>query len=113
MWMKLMVMVLCAGVVGGLLLGLRHRRLYLMHEMTRMHEQMEQDRKTIWQHQVTISEATTPQRLAEAVRERKLDLEPATAKAHHLLSPWHSDLQTTAVFAPSSWNPSTEAGNVR
>lgn len=76
MFAKLLTLILAVCVVGGVLLDLRHRRLYLMHDMTRMHHVIDQDRKTIWNEQVHVAYQFSPEQLRESLTEQDLPLIP-------------------------------------
>ena len=76
MFHKLLILVLVVCVVCGVLLGLRHRRLHLMHQMTQLHDQMDEDRKDIWQSQVAVSRHLGPAELRQAIAQAGLELTP-------------------------------------
>lgn len=76
MFVKLLVLILSICIVAGVLLDLRHRRLYLMHDMTRMHTEMDQDRKAIWDNQVHVSYQFVPDRLRASLAEHDLPMVP-------------------------------------
>lgn len=75
---KMITVVVFAAAVGAVLLGLRQQRLQLMHEMTRMHAQMNGSRQDTWDLQVKIAERTQPTELREAITRLNLELEPIT-----------------------------------
>lgn len=80
MFVKLLTLILAICIVSGLLLDLRHRRLYLMHDMTRMHARMDQDRKAIWDSQVHVSYQFVPDRLRASLTEHDLPMVPRTVE---------------------------------
>lgn len=75
---KMIMVVVFAAAVGAVLLGLRQQRLQLMHEMARMHAQMNRSRQDTWDLQVKIAEGTQPGELREAIARSNLELEPIT-----------------------------------
>ncbi len=75
---KMITVVVFAAAVGAVLLGLRQQRLQLMHEMARMHTQMNHSRQDTWDLQVKIAERTQPTELREAIARLNLELEPIT-----------------------------------
>ena len=75
---KMITVVVFAAAVGAVLLGLRQQRLQLMHEMARMHAQMNRNRQDTWDLQVKIAEKTQPTELREAIARLNLELEPIT-----------------------------------
>ncbi|WP_432799411.1 hypothetical protein [Poriferisphaera sp. WC338] len=78
MFSRLLVAIICAAAIGIGLLALRQQRLEMMHEMTRLHSEMDVIRRDIWEKQVKIAEKTDPQSLKEASARANLVLEPAT-----------------------------------
>lgn len=77
MFLKALVAILGMAVIGIVLLGYRQQRFEVMHEMTRIHSQMNDSRQTIWETQSKIAGRLQPQRLAAAIDRAKLALEPA------------------------------------
>ena len=71
----LVTIVLGVGIAVGLL-ALRQEELELMHEMTKMHKQIDETRREIWDIQVKIAEESTPRELQDAMREANMELRP-------------------------------------
>ncbi len=70
-------------IVLGLLIGLvllnqRHRRVDAMHDMMKMHRDMNRTRQAIWAHQAAIADRIHPAELEKAVERAGLKLEPIT-----------------------------------
>ena len=76
MYGKLLTFMGCLIAIGGTLLGMRQYRQSLRHDMTRMHAEMNEARKDIWDLHVRISERIEPKRLQETIAETDLKLEP-------------------------------------
>ncbi|MEX0655683.1 MAG: hypothetical protein WD534_16420 [Phycisphaeraceae bacterium] len=81
MYPKLFVAIVFAVVIGAVLLGMRQQRLEAMHEMVRMHREMDAIRQQTWDLQVRIAGELEPELLREAVERANLTLEPATPPA--------------------------------
>jgi hypothetical protein len=76
MFAKLLITVLFATAIGAALLGLRQQRMENMHEITRLHNQMDQLRRQTWDLQVRIAAGITPQALEQAVDRGDWLMEP-------------------------------------
>jgi len=68
-------------VIGGTLLAFRQHRQMLRHEMTRMHQQMNDTRHAVWDRHVRIAERIEPKRLKQLIEQAELDLEPIEPQA--------------------------------
>lgn len=75
---KYITIIVLGLLVGVVLLNQRHQRIDAMHDMTRMHRQMNRTRQAIWTHQAHIAERIQPQNLQTAVERAGLELEPIT-----------------------------------
>lgn len=73
---KLVVIVLFVTAVAAVLLGYRQQRLRMMHDIARMHTQMDHARKDMWSAQVRIAGKLEPRQLQKSIERAKLDLEP-------------------------------------
>jgi hypothetical protein len=80
MYVKLLVMIASATLVGAGLLHLRQQRFDAMHEMASLHQQMNEDRMVLWQWQARIARAAEPPVLISAIARAQLELEPATPR---------------------------------
>ena len=78
MMLRLVMVVVAAAAIGAVVLGLRQQRLQLMHEITKMHGQMNRQRHDIWDLQIRIADRLEPERLRHAVAGADLDVEPIT-----------------------------------
>lgn len=81
MFAKLLTALVLAVIVGAAVFNLRQQRLELMHEITVLHRQMNQDRQATWDTQVRIASQTNPQALRDALTRAGLTMEPAVT--HH------------------------------
>lgn len=81
MFPKLFVAIVFAAAVGAALLGLRQHRLELMHDMVRVHREMDAVRQQTWDVQVRIAEQLEPEALRQAIEQADLSLEPAAPPA--------------------------------
>ncbi|MFA9478355.1 hypothetical protein ACERK3_08605 [Phycisphaerales bacterium AB-hyl4] len=81
MFPKLFVAIVFAAAIGAVLLGLRQHRLEMMHDMVRVHREMDAVRQQTWDLQVRIAERLEPEALRDAVERADLSLEPAVPPA--------------------------------
>ncbi|BAM04308.1 hypothetical protein [Phycisphaera mikurensis] len=58
--MRLLVLVLALGLIASAVLELRQRRLERLHAMAVLHMDMDRHRRTAWDLQHRVSEATSP-----------------------------------------------------
>ena len=75
---KLLTLIVFIIAIGAALLGMRQYRLNIQGDMTRLHHEMNQSRKELWDMQVRIARQTEPQALRQAVQRAQLELEPIT-----------------------------------
>lgn len=85
MFAKLLTALVLAVLVGAAIFNLRQQRLELMHEITVLHRQMNQDRQATWDTQVRIASQTNPQALQDALTRAGLTMEPAVT--YHAIDP--------------------------
>jgi hypothetical protein len=79
MFLKSLTVILFAAAIAMSLIYLRHQRLEMMNEMTRLHSQMNHSRQDVWDLQERIATKSQPAGLAAAITRTKLQLEPLTA----------------------------------
>ena len=79
MFPRLLLAIVCIGVLGAALLSMRQERLAMMHEMASLHAAIDRDRKATWRAQSVIAEATHPAALREALGRRVLVTVPLPA----------------------------------
>ena len=80
MFTKLLTALVFAVVIGACVFNLRQQRLELMHEVTDLHRQMNNDRQATWDTQVRIAERTQPEVLREALVRAGMEMEPAVTQ---------------------------------
>jgi len=80
MFAKLLTALVLAVIVGAAVFNLRQQRLELMHEITVLHRQMDQDRQATWDTQVRIASRTSPDALHEALSRTGMTMEPAVTR---------------------------------
>ena len=78
MYLKALAIIIFAAAIAMALVTLRHQRLEMMNEMTRLHSQMNRSRQGVWDYQVRIAGKSDPIALAQAIQRAKLNLEPMT-----------------------------------
>lgn len=76
MFPKLLIAVALCVAVAAALLSLRQQRLQTMHEIARLHEQMDAARQRTWDLQVRIAQQLEPGALQAALKRASLELEP-------------------------------------
>ncbi len=72
---KVLICVLSVFAIGVGLLQLRQQRLNLSYQNTRMHNQIEARQSTLWNQQLRIAAATSPNAIQQTVGDRQLDME--------------------------------------
>lgn len=80
MFAKLLTALVLAVIVGAAVFNLRQQRLELMHEITVLHRQMNQDRQATWDSQVRIAGRTGPGALHDAMERTGVLMEPAVTQ---------------------------------
>src|SRR5689334_17146010 len=81
MFIKGLAVIIFVVGIAVVLLGMRQERLASMHEMARLHAQMNRSRQAMWDRQVRVADKTEPKKLTQALERAKLRLEPATPGA--------------------------------
>jgi hypothetical protein len=99
MFLKCTIVIICLTLLSAALLELRHRRLELVYQMTTLHGEMDQARKSMWDTQTRIARLLQPGNLEEAIKQADLKLEPVEI----------SPDQTPNTQDPSSANSSGQA----
>jgi len=75
---KLLTLIVFATIVAATLLQMRQQRFEAMHEMATLHQQMDTQRKSMWNLQAEIADAARPPTLLNAIERTELALEPVT-----------------------------------
>ena len=75
---KLSFLILFTTVVAAVLLEMRQERFEAMHQMATLHQQMDQQRQSMWKLQTRIADAADPPALLHAIERTELALEPVT-----------------------------------
>ncbi len=81
MYFKAIVMIVFVAGLGAGMLSLRQSRWQLRHETARMHQQIEQNRRTTWGSQAKVAAELHTDRLAHKIAVAQIDLEPITASS--------------------------------
>lgn len=63
LFLKGLVLITFAVVVAAVMLSFRYQRMVVVNELTLLHQQIDEDRQTIWAKQVNIAEETKPTKL--------------------------------------------------
>jgi hypothetical protein len=71
---KLLICLLCAGVIAGITLELRQQKLELSCRANGLHHEIEESKAKLWDEQVQIAVYTAPNAIAKTVGDRKLDM---------------------------------------
>jgi len=120
MFSKAILVIIIITAVALLLLGLRHQRLAMMNEMTRLHRSIDQQRREVWRYQGQIARRTTPAVLVQKLSDAQLDVAPATpailipeppktAVAVRVPSPAGRAVSSTAVTSRRPATPTRQA----
>jgi len=96
MFAKLLTALVLAVLVGAAIFNLRQQRLELMHEITVLNRQMNQDRQATWDTQVRIANRTNPKALHEALARTGLTMEPAVTR--HEIDPHSAESHVEASY---------------
>ncbi len=73
---KLLLCLLVFVATAVCLVQLRQQRLELNHECNQLHDTIESRQSRLWNQQLQIAAATTPQKIARQVENQHLRLEP-------------------------------------
>ena len=73
---KLLLCLLCSGVIAVVTLELRQQKLELSCRANSLHDQIEQSKAKLWDQQVQIAVYTAPNAIAKTVGDHKLDMVP-------------------------------------
>lgn len=76
MFAKLLVILIVAIAIGGVVLSQRNRRLATMHEMARLHVEIDRTRRETWDLQVRIAQETDSDTLRSAIERTGVAIEP-------------------------------------
>ena len=90
MYAKLWVVVTSLAAISVALLGLRQKRLEVMHEIAVLNRQMNSDRQQMWDLQVRVAQDVSPPRLETAIDRCGLLLEtPGQDEQPFMTAQWH------------------------
>jgi len=78
--LKLLFCLLCAVLLGIVMLLLRQEQLTLRHQAAELHARIERQQSRLWSQQLQIAAYTAPNAIAATVGD-DLDLEPAARLA--------------------------------
>lgn len=73
---RLLLTLVGLSVIGSAMLELRRQRIEQLHAITELHRQIDADRKATWDLQHRIVQATSPDRLAEALEQTDIQTQP-------------------------------------
>ncbi|MBV8781177.1 MAG: hypothetical protein JO353_07245 [Phycisphaerae bacterium] len=74
--LKLLLCLFSSALIAAVTLQLRHQKLMLSADASRLHNQIEQRQATLWDQQVQIAVYTAPNAIERTVGDRKLDMVP-------------------------------------
>jgi hypothetical protein len=99
MFAKLLAIILAVGVIGCALLVNRQKRIEAAHELTRLHQRLQQHERTLWDLKARIAQRCRP----EEIRLAQQQLEGEwTAYIPELLSRQDRDDQARAQTDPAA-----------
>ena len=75
MFLRSVMLIFLASLMGVVLLNLRQQRIDAMHEMVALHREIRRSREAVWATQVQIAEHIAPSQLHEAIARSALELE--------------------------------------
>ncbi len=75
---KLITAIVALTIIASVTLAQRHQRLEVMHEMARLHGEINHRRMETWDLQVRIAQRTVPATLRDAIDRTGLVVEPIT-----------------------------------
>ena len=76
MFPRLLTAILALALLGSAVLELRRQRLEMLHAMAELHRKIDASRKTTWDTQHRIVEATRPDVLRERLERLGVEMEP-------------------------------------
>lgn len=81
MYPKAAVLLLALFVIGASALAVRQRRLQYAHQITRLHHQIDDTRRSIWMLQSLVAQQLQPLRLRRDVETKLAVVEPLSPLA--------------------------------
>ena len=79
MYLKAVAMIVFVTALGAGMLSLRQQRWEVKHDVTHMHKQIEQCRRSTWESQVRVAGELRPEKLEHRIAVAQIDMEPITA----------------------------------
>lgn len=73
---KLLICIVCAGLLAATMLQLRQQRLETAHQLNKLHDEIEQVQIKLWNQQLQIATCTAPNAIPQTIRQYKLTLVP-------------------------------------
>ena len=73
MFPKLLLIILIAALTAAVLLGLRQQRLERAHQMSQVHERLNQHHQALWQLRSDIASRCRPEEVHQLVRQQSDD----------------------------------------
>lgn len=99
---RVAVLILAALTVGLWLLALRQQRFALAHDMARLHRQIDEHRRDLWDQQERITAMLEPSTLRRAIARTGLDMDPVVGSPR--------DAEDHRVRAVSDRRPAPRTG---
>ncbi len=75
---KLLICILCAGLLAAVMLQLRQQRLELAHQLNKLHGEIELVQIKLWNQQLQIATCTAPNAIAQTVKQYEMTLVPGS-----------------------------------
>jgi hypothetical protein len=76
---KLLLCILCAVLITGSLLHLKHQRMEINYKINQSHKRLQNLQIELWNQQLQVAIYTAPNAIEQTVGSHHLDLVPATA----------------------------------
>ncbi len=75
-YFKTVILIVAFTAIAGHVLSLRHQRFEVNHKITRLHQQMDGARQSLWQGQVRVAEQLKPDAIQHKLTVAQMKLEP-------------------------------------
>lgn len=80
-YFKSVILIIAFTVIAGRVLSLRQQRFETNHQVTRLHQQMDGARQSLWEGQVRVAEQLKPSAIEHKLIVAKMKLEPITTSS--------------------------------
>lgn len=80
-YLKAVMLIVAFTVIAGRVLSLRQQRFETNHQVTRLHQQMDGARQSLWEGQVRVAEQLKPSAIEHKLIVAQMKLEPISTSS--------------------------------